>query len=58
MATLAVQRNVAVVDLAAVTGDRLDELNPDGAHWSWAIHADVADRMAAVLAPQLVARGE
>lgn len=52
-ARLADVRGVAVVDLAALTRDRLEELNRDGAHWSWAIHADVAAGMAAALVAQL-----
>jgi diglucosylglycerate octanoyltransferase len=44
---------VAAVDLAALTRDRLDELNRDGAHWSWGIHADVGRAMAELLVPQL-----
>lgn len=56
VARLAVQRQVPVVDLAALTRDRLAELNPDGAHWSWGIHADVAAAMVAALAPALDAR--
>ncbi|CAN5452594.1 GDSL-type esterase/lipase family protein [soil metagenome] len=47
------QRDVAMVDLAAFTRDRLDELNPDGAHWSWAIHDDVATAMAQALHGQM-----
>jgi len=50
---LAAERNVPVVDLAALTRDRLDELNIDGAHWSWPIHADVGQAMASVLAEAL-----
>nr|WP_114591983.1 GDSL-type esterase/lipase family protein [Euzebya pacifica] len=50
---LAAERNVPVVDLAALTRHRLDELNIDGAHWSWPIHADVGQAMASVLAEAL-----
>jgi hypothetical protein len=52
-ARLAAGKGVPAVDLAALTRDRLDELNVDGAHWSWAIHADVGRAMAALLAEQL-----
>lgn len=50
---LAAARDVPVVDLAALTRDRLDQLNRDGAHWSWPIHADVGAAMARRLADQL-----
>jgi diglucosylglycerate octanoyltransferase len=50
---LAAARDVPAVDLAPLTRDRLDELNPDGAHWSWPIHHDVGTAMADVLAAQL-----
>ncbi|WP_370328216.1 SGNH/GDSL hydrolase family protein [Euzebya sp.] len=53
VAELAAAKDVAAVDLAALTRDRLDELNVDGAHWSWAIHADVGTAMARALAAQL-----
>lgn len=55
-ARLAVERSLAVVDLAAITRDRLGELNGDGAHWSWGIHELVAAGMAGALAPQLPER--
>ena len=55
-AELAAARGVETVDLAALTRDRLGELNVDGAHWGWAIHADVAAGMAEALVPQLGAR--
>ena len=50
---LAAERDVPVVDLAALTRDRLNELNVDGAHWSWPIHTDVGRAMAAVLSTRL-----
>ncbi|HUG85016.1 MAG TPA: hypothetical protein VMM13_10645, partial [Euzebya sp.] len=50
---LALAHGVAVVDLADLTRNRLAELNPDGAHWSWEIHEDVATAMADHLAAQL-----
>lgn len=50
---LAAERQVAMVDLAEITRDRLDELNVDGAHWGWGIHQLVAAGMAEALAPQL-----
>ncbi len=53
MTRLAAERDVPTVDLAAMTRDRLAELNVDGAHWSWAIHADVGAAMARALAPRL-----
>ena len=40
---------VPLVDLAAITARHLDELNPDGIHWGWAQHAEVAEAMAGVL---------
>lgn len=46
-------RGVAAVDLASFTRDRLAELNVDGAHWSWGIHADVGRAMAVRLAEQM-----
>ena len=46
LARLAVERAVPVVDLAPLTRRRLDALNPDGAHWGWALHAEVADALA------------
>lgn len=44
---------VPLVDLAAITARHLEELNPDGLHWGWAQHAEVAEAMAAALLPQL-----
>lgn len=52
-AELCAAKHVAPVDLAALTRDRLDELNIDGAHWSWPIHADVGNAMAEALMPAL-----
>ncbi len=54
---LAAARRVPMVDLAALTRDRLEELNPDGAHWSWGIHEDVAAALARPLLAQLPASG-
>lgn len=53
---MAAARGVAEVDLAALSEPHLDALNRDGAHWGWALHADVAEAMAAALVPQLAAR--
>jgi hypothetical protein len=53
MAGLGHERDVAMVDLAGFTRNRLDELNTDGAHWSWQIHQDVGGAMADSLAPQI-----
>ncbi len=50
---LAADKGVEVVDLAALTRDRLDELNVDGAHWGWDIHRDVGTAMARSLADQM-----
>ena len=50
---LAAEKGVDVVDLAALTRHRLDELNVDGAHWGWDIHRDVGTAMARSLAAQL-----
>ncbi|MGI9018415.1 MAG: hypothetical protein ACR2HR_15145 [Euzebya sp.] len=52
---LAASHDVTTVDLALLTRDRLDELNSDGAHWSWDIHRDVGVAMAIALAPQIAA---
>ena len=45
--------DVALVDLAAITTRHLPDLNPDGIHWGWAQHVEVADAMAQLLLPQL-----
>ena len=52
-ADLAESKGVAAVDLAALTRDRLGELNRDGAHWSWDIHADVGAALARALRAQM-----
>lgn len=57
VADLATAEGVATVDLAAFTRGRLEELNIDGAHWSWAIHRDVGTAMAGALLDQVVAEG-
>jgi diglucosylglycerate octanoyltransferase len=42
-------RDVPMIDLAAITRDRLDQLNVDGAHWSWPIHELVGQQMATAI---------
>lgn len=49
-ARLAAEAEVPVVDLAALTRPWLHRLNPDGLHWPYGLHADVAAAMAAALA--------
>ncbi|MCA1825271.1 MAG: hypothetical protein LC640_13710, partial [Frankia sp.] len=46
--------DVAMVDADAVIAPYLarGEMNPDGMHWTWASHADVARAMAAVIRDQ------
>jgi len=55
-ARLAAEEGVPVVDLAALTRPWLDRLNPDGLHWPYGLHADVAAAMAAALDASLQAR--
>lgn len=50
---LAEELDVPLVDLPAITARHLDELNPDGIHWGWAQHAEVAEAMAGVLLARL-----
>jgi len=46
---LAEELRVPVVDLAALTQPWLGRLNPDGLHWPFGLHAEVADAMAGAL---------
>lgn len=50
---LAEAADVPLVDLPTLTARRLQELNPDGIHWSWPLH----DEVASAFADQLVAHG-
>ena len=50
---LGAELDVPLVDLAAITSRHLGDMNPDGIHWGWAQHAEVAEAMAAVLVPRL-----
>jgi hypothetical protein len=50
---LAREAGIGLVDLGALTRPWLGALNPDGLHWPFELHADVAAAMADVLAPQL-----
>lgn len=46
-----VSRNVPLADLHEVIGPHLDagDMNPDGMHWSWAAHEEVAKALAEVI---------
>ncbi len=52
-AALGAALDVPLVDLAALLRRHLPEFNPDGIHWSFGAHADVAGAMAGALLPQL-----
>lgn len=52
-AALARAANVPTVDLPALLAPHRHALNPDGVHWPFAAHRDVAAAMAAALLPQL-----
>lgn len=47
------RRQVPLADLHEVIQPHLDsgDLNPDGMHWSWSAHEDVAKAFAALIAP-------
>lgn len=47
---LAAAAGLPLVDLAALTRPWLDRLNPDGLHWPFGLHAEVAAAMADALA--------
>jgi diglucosylglycerate octanoyltransferase len=51
--SLAADLDVPLVDLAATLRPHLADFNPDGIHWSFPAHVDVARAMAAQLLPQL-----
>jgi len=51
-AELAAEAGMALVDLAALTRPWLDRLNPDGLHWPFGLHADVAAAVADALVPR------
>lgn len=53
---LAAKLDVALVELAPLLAPHLDDLNPDGLHWPFAAHDDVAEALAAALLPRLAVR--
>lgn len=50
---LAAELQVPLVDLKALLDPHVDNLNPDGLHWPFEMHADVGSAFAATLVSQL-----